>query len=420
MQRFPQETTATIEDFRLLDWQAITAAFEEEGYPAIWSSLSAVAKDAIERGEFSKGKVLWLLADACSMMLHPESQNEPFKPLTWLSSSRSAVPDDFTEADFALIAEIAAEVQNNWIKARLADLVWLCKKQRRAHEFALIAINAYKEVPLNIASWSRGGRDCWERAIALAKTLRTAAGSRLGEIEADLLDALKSADTRDRHLAKGISDLLYKYHLASDHGADVAAKLETLAQAFERGNEFGRSRELFAAAAKWYRRATNNLKFAEMTSFEAETWVKEVAARTLGGQGHIAAATFIGNAIQTYRTIPHSERDAYKVEERLVKLQLELRSAGQNTIKRMHTVSSDPINLLELAEKARKKVAGKTAEEALLTFANLYSGAQRAKLMESSQETLRQSVFRTLFSSTYFFSRWSYYQEFGRIWAASR
>ena len=46
----------------------------------MWQALSTAARGAIEQGRNEHGKVLWLLADACSMMLSPSSPNEPFKP----------------------------------------------------------------------------------------------------------------------------------------------------------------------------------------------------------------------------------------------------------------------------------------------------------------------------------------------------
>lgn len=73
------------------------------------------------------------------------------------------------------------------LKARVADLVWL-KQRPRNIQFALAAIDAYRLIPLDTETWLRGGHECWERAISLARMLKAGAGTRLAEIEIAILD----------------------------------------------------------------------------------------------------------------------------------------------------------------------------------------------------------------------------------------
>jgi hypothetical protein len=56
----------------------------------MWSALSAAARTAIEASRLAEGKILWLLADACSLMMKPGSFNEPFKPRIVTHHGRSA------------------------------------------------------------------------------------------------------------------------------------------------------------------------------------------------------------------------------------------------------------------------------------------------------------------------------------------
>jgi len=80
MERYPENIDISIEDFRNSNWLAAITDANREDYSSIWQSLSSAARQAIEDKKFKEGKVLWLLADACSMMLKPSSLNEPFKP----------------------------------------------------------------------------------------------------------------------------------------------------------------------------------------------------------------------------------------------------------------------------------------------------------------------------------------------------
>ena len=71
----------------------------------MWQGFSAAARQAMDEGRQSHGKVLWLLADACSPMLSPKSMNEPFKPFMVMSGRRSVIPEDLAEADIVLRAD---------------------------------------------------------------------------------------------------------------------------------------------------------------------------------------------------------------------------------------------------------------------------------------------------------------------------
>ena len=177
-ERYPQDLTVSLQDFEASGWKDAIAQATREGYSAMWQALSAAARSAIEQGRVEHGKVLWLLADACSMMLSPSSPNEPFKPFAVFHDRRSVIPDDLLDTDITFFAEIVDAVDDNWLKARLSDLLWLKGKPRNT-AFALKAIDAYRCLPLDTDTWVHGGRECWPRAISLARMLKRGAGDRL-------------------------------------------------------------------------------------------------------------------------------------------------------------------------------------------------------------------------------------------------
>jgi hypothetical protein len=269
MERYPQDLTIGIDDFRRSDWKSEIASREREGYPGMWQSLSVAARSAIEEGRPSAGKVLWLLADACSMMLNPGSANEPFKPFMVMSGKRSSLPEDFQQSDVELFSLIAEEVDDVWLQARLADLVWLLGTPR-SPKHALLAIDAYRRIPLDTETSVRGGRECWERAISLTQMLRAGAGERMKEIEAAITSAFETAKGEEGFLALWLADLLTTNHPARGKGVGIAKRLESLARAFDAEGDLHRAREFFAASAKWLQQAGDVAKAAEMTVFVAE------------------------------------------------------------------------------------------------------------------------------------------------------
>ncbi|WP_265299786.1 DUF7380 domain-containing protein [Verminephrobacter eiseniae] len=133
-------------------------------------------------------------------MLSPASQNEPFKPFfVFPDGHRSAIPDDLTATDVGFFAEIAETVTNIRLRARLADLVCLKGKSRNVN-FALMAIDAYRAIPLDAETWVHDGEKCWERAISLAQMIKVSAGDRLEQMETHIVASFNAATRQDGFL----------------------------------------------------------------------------------------------------------------------------------------------------------------------------------------------------------------------------
>ncbi|EFH6029686.1 DUF4209 domain-containing protein [Escherichia coli] len=399
-ERYPQDLTVSLQDFEASGWKDAIAQATREGYSAMWQALSAAARSAIEQGRVEHGKVLWLLADACSMMLSPSSPNEPFKPFAVFHDRRSVIPDDLLDTDITFFAEIVDAVDDNWLKARLSDLLWLKGKPRNT-AFALKAIDAYRCLPLDTDTWVHGGRECWPRAISLARMLKRGAGDRLQQMEATIVTAFDATKRDDGFLGLWLADLLKTNGLGRAHRANVAKKLEALAREFDGEGDLHRAREYFSAAAEWFRAVPDQSKAAEMTVAVAEGWVKEAVARTASeSPSHMVAASFYENAIQTYRTIPRAERSTHRVDERIAEIRARLNDSGERALGEMGFIQTPGVDITQLIENARKSVTGKSAQHALLAFANLHRGANAEELRDNALERMRQYPLQSLFAAT--------------------
>ena len=395
--RYPKDLILTVEDFTSCGWKAVLAGATGKDYPSMHSAFVDAAKQAISEERQTHGKVLWLLSDACSMMLSPDSVNEPFKPSIVFANGRSVIPDDLSEADIAFFAQVVDAIDDPWLKARLADLVWL-KQRPREVQFALAAIDSYRLIPLDAEIWWRSGCACWQRAIRLARMLGAAAGDRLAEMEASIIAAFESTTRQDNFLGLDLAKLLKSNDLGNDHSTTIATRLKSLAREFEDDGNFYNAREYFQGSADWFKAAGDDAKSTEMTVAMAEGWVKEALAKVSSDQpSHLAAATFYENAIQTYRTIPRSERAAHGVNERLTYLQKRLNESGEKSLDEMSVISSPGMDITQLVENARKSVQGKEPVEALKAFANLHSVANAKQLRESAIKNLRNYPLQALF-----------------------
>lgn len=398
-ERYVSDLPITPQDFAECGWSTALAD-ARDGYPSMWQALSAAAREAIAEGRGAQGKVLWLLADACSMMLSPSSVNDPFKPYAVLHDRRSVIPNDLCQEDLAFFAAIALQVDDPWMKARLCDLMWLTVRPRNA-AYALGAIDAYRSLALDSDTWLRGGREGWQRALGLARMLKAGAGDRLTQMEAAIVGAFEAAIASDGYLALWLADLLNANGLARDRSPMIAQRLETMGHAFDGEGDLHRARDYFAAAEQWYTRGTNPDKAVAMIVAVAEGWAKEAAAHEgFHAPSHLMAANGFENAIQVYRRVPKAKRDAYRVDERIAGLRARLNESGAKSLGEMGVIESPAQDITALVEHARKAVSGKSAQAALVAFAGLHRGVRVAEARTAVIDRTRQFPLSSFFGAT--------------------
>ena len=397
--RYPPDLIVTAEHFAKSGWKAIIAGTKRKGYSAMWSAFSNSAKQALEEGRTAEGKVLWLFADACSMMLKPKHINEPFSPSFVMQGRRSALPGDLSTEDISFFIGIIEEIDDPWLRGRLADLVWLCSKPCDL-KYALMAIDAYRKLPLDADTWIHGGRECWDRAIRLALTLGDGSGNRLIEMRDAILAAFEKTTHKDNYLGVWLSDLLNEHQLARLNARSIAEHLEKVAKDFEDKGDIHRCRDYFDRASKWFKTAKDTAKSAEMTVAVAECWVREAQARVSSEQpSHMVAASFYENAIQVYRMIPRSERGPHSVDARINELRDSLNEAGAKSLDEMGTISTPDTDISEMIKHAQGMVRGKEAPDALGGFVNL-NRVDAKSIRETAIQTLRDHPLMGLFPAT--------------------
>ena len=400
LDHYPRDIVLTVEDFLNCGWETALTGVDHHGYPSMRDAFSAAERQAIAEDRKTHGKALRLLADACSMKLSPNSANKPFKPFIVFHAGRSIIPGDLLEDDITFFAHIVDEIDDPWLKARLPDLVWFIQRPCKVR-FALEAIDSYRSIPLDTKTWWCGGQECWQRAIYLVCTLKAGAGDRLAQMEASIIDAFELVTKQDGFLAFKLADLLKSNALAGSHSTKIATKLESLAHEFKDEGNFYSAREYFQASSGWFKTAGDDAKSVEMTVAVAEGWAKEAAARASSNQpSYAAAASFYEKAIQTYRTIPHSDRANHQVAERIIELREHLNESGKKSLDEMNVVSTPDVDISQIAEDARNSVKGKGTVEALKAFANLHSVTDAKELRESAIKNLHNYPLQTLFPTT--------------------
>ena len=372
MKRYPPDLVLTAQNFSDCNWQNILAETREAGYEPLWRAFSKAAELAMEAKMDSHGKALWLLADACAMRLQPSSnKRQPFVSSITYLGWRTAGPDDFTEADLDFFSNVVEATANPWLKARLADLLWV-NNHKDKHHMALTAIDSYRQIPVGTEISQKDWQDCWERVITLAQMLGGAAAERLDSIEQLLLDALHAISKLDGWLACRVSELLQQCRLEKAQAAVVANKLASLAREYDADTEqvqIMTAGRLFQHAASWFDTARDEAETAAMRVQVAECYVREGVSRIQTSHpSYSAAASFYEQAIQTYHTISRKNRQALGVEERISDLQRQMEEASEKSLGELGEIPLPEVDFRAQIAWASQVVQGKTLGEALQAF----------------------------------------------------
>lgn len=390
----------TIQDFESCGWEEIIRQVEPANNRTMCQAFSAASRLAETNNSALKSKLLGLLADACSMVLNPSSRNHPFKPVMVLSDRRSTAIDDISDADIDFFVSIVDAIEHPWLKARIADLIWV-KQRRRGIHFANMAIDSYRALALSPAAFNQGNGLCWERALVFSLQLGSGAGERLNEMKLQLMNEFMAITVDDLFHGIRLSNLLKLLKRQLENKQDIAHKLEGLAEEFLARNAFHAMREYYSAAADWYQYNGDDPRRWSMITALAEGWVKEAESRIAGtNSGHMIAASFYENAIQVFRTIPGRYREANNVEQRMREIRSLLSSAGERALSEMSAISSPAVDISQLVAEAKIQVSGKEPSEALLYFTNLHNGANVEELREGVISRMQNYPFQALITST--------------------
>ena len=393
---YPEYLILTAENFDACGWKDVLDGVTGRSYSSMWRAFYVAAKQAVEEGRQAEGKALWLLADACSLVLSPDSPNEPFKPFGQLQTGhRSAIPDDFNEADIAFFAEVIPAVEDPWLKGRLADLVWLIKRDFKA---ALTAVDSYRLIPLDFENWMEMGKDCWKRAISLTLSLGKGAGNRRAEMSVKLIEAFDTAAEEISHHVRELADLLESFNLDSSQRIAVARRLGSLARVYQSRADFFTAFYYFQSSADWFRASDDEENTTAMTIMMAETRCQESTKRlSAKSPSHSVATVCLEDAVQIYRTIPRSRRTP-AVDARIAELEACLYQSGLETLNEMQVVHTSGVDVGHIVQEARASVRGKRDKiEALKAFATLRDPIRFQNLKNSAIDDLTGHPVLSLF-----------------------
>lgn len=343
-------------DFDALPWRNVITGCIEKECEAYCSKFYAKAKEAEEAKNEKVQEIYTLLGATCSFHFKPENKDEPFGPRLVMNTGRSAIVDDISDEHIQVLHELLPHVEDPEMRARIADVIWLRKRDYKAAE---VAIEAYLESATtleNPESWGAGFKRI-NRAFRLAVHL----GKKTGHWKNVISHIESILDKYDGNDPLYLSSLLMELLLELRQGdpQKYSALSEKIAMQAEEEVNYDRAKTYWVVKARWDALAGNagNKENENKAKIRvAETYVKSAEQ----ANSSMVASTWIGKAIEEYRRIGGQKA---RIDE-LLKKMIEIQKGVSSEMK----VISHEIDISEMVEKYRKHISGRKLHDALFEF----------------------------------------------------
>lgn len=379
-------------------WTYEASSEEIDKYYSIMRSLEATASSLNNLGKIDCAEILKLLAGISSMHLSGTSLNEPFMPMMrdFEKGRRTLLPEDLTLEEVSFLEEILDDVNEPYLKARIADLIWLLRKPREVN-YAKIAIDSYIALAncIDDDSWYKGLNVLLERAARLCIQIKDY--DRLEKIKTKLFSVFLLEYPKSKFMNLSIADLMSKLKIDNDIKEDIATRLYEKGKFFKEERDFLAARSYFELASKKYQQCSDDKKHIESLVEIAESFEQEANERC--ASSHLVADRFFENAIQAYRRIPVKYRTIYGIEDKISLIRNKKTTSGKASVDEMAIFKTDGIDISDIVKSSIDHVSGKdTLQEALIYFISVFPGVDYHRLLSDAKNTLGNNNLSDIFS----------------------
>lgn len=346
------------------------------------STLFKASAASREKGDEGAAVALQLLSAACSLNLNPVNTREPFKPFAIFNGLRTAILGDFTKEHGKLFVELAPEIIDSELAARLADIAWLTA---RGINSANIAINNY--IKSSLSSFCSKHWD--ERVDRLERAFRMAISIRNDEATMSIKNIMiNHVDQKNErfHFLAAKRILLILMDLKKEDFSIIAERALLLANEIEKCERYDFQYSFIDIADRAFTSAKLNDRAQEARLLGAEVLVKKAKEATRPGN-IIAAAHYYQQAISALQKCKGGQK------ERIKSLQPEFSKVIKSTYPEMK-IFSIPIDVSGFAQKAINAMHGKPLESALLSFAYLIGPIPLKTLQEQVLDQSKELGFQ--------------------------
>lgn len=385
----------TADDVRDFDWRSVLEAAQA---PECQYYNTVLAKKEAELGAAGDNKgqrVFRFLAVVSSFWPNYDSIEEPYKPMATIEDRRTAIPADLTPSDLDVLAHLLGEIDDAEFRARVADVLWLRRKDYKAAQFA---VEAYLESARRLEELEN-----WPPFI---ERLNRGAqiGAQLGRMKKhhlEVLSVIEAAITRREAGESGLGTARLM-HLLTDAGHGDPQKYGTLAVALAERME---SIRLWNFACDYWhaRRAWALLAKDPGAAQVAQLRVATVYARRAEEMAESTPPSFMGAAHWQAKAV-HAFREA-RADDSMIeashKRLLEFERCSTEELKPIELPADATTELnafiRQQAELVAGKLKGRPFEDAIILLAFVAQPVKPA-MIRARVERPDAGVFSQLFA----------------------
>lgn len=373
------------EDFINSGWKEVIDNSKRKECHSYQMAFWNKAKKAEEAGNIREQTIFGILAAVTGAAIKPESNDEFF----------NEVFSNLTEGQLNFLSDIALEISDPELQARVADILWV---KKRDYQMGQLAVDAYLESAKELEhpeKWSYCV-DRIERVLRLARKINYKYEPVFTYIE-EVLDRYKGEDPL--WLSAKLMELLLEYRFGDPKKyAAIAEKAATLA---ESNNDWRKARNHWEIKAGWHLIEKNGEQERTAQMRAAETYVKEAedALKKREHPSYSVASHFMQKAVEAYRRVRGTKEETIAAKGKAEEVHKLLIQYQEESLKEFITVVSPEVDMSAGAEQARAHVRGREFQDALFALALLGTHPQVSHLKQQVQNMARDYVASHLFPS---------------------
>jgi len=388
----------TVDDLRKYDWQEVLSRQPEKDCFSFYRALSARASELKAAGDDLGQRVFGLLYVLASFHPTYDSRTSPYRSFRISRANRSLDPDDLTDADLTALQGILAEIADPEFRARVGDVVWICKRDYKA---AQVAVRAYVE-----SSQVLETDDLWppfverlERAAQLAGQLGF--GKPLHqEVLAEVEATIARFDNNER--AGRLCACLMRILLEHDGGdpQHYACLSEAHAHRLSGAGEWDFAQEYWQTAVSWFRKLKSEAEVNRCALAAAECMVsKAEAVAQIDHLGFSSAAHWAAVGLAALRQARAEPARIQAVHSRLLELQRLARSELSPLEIDEDALPGFRDQEKQAQEAAAAYVSGYWIRDALGRFAMIRKPTNAAELRQQVEKEAETHILAHLFGA---------------------
>lgn len=380
------------EDLRKYNWQERIAPKGAKDWLSSRYQFASAAKESKDRGDDLGFRVFSLLDIITSFYPNYDSKGNPYGP-AWsgVDGRRSLMAEDLSDADLDALQSVVHEITDADFRARVADILWECK---RDHKMAELAVHAFLE-----AAEKTKTDGLWppyterlERAAHLAAKLGF--GKSLHQ---QVLRAVEAAITEfEKNLKSGLlcNRLM---HIAFAHEVTdtlrYATLSERLAKEFAAAGNWDFSQMYWQLAEQWHRRRKEEEEARRCQLAAAECLIsKAEQGLTNEKLGASFAAHWMGAGVEALRQARADSERINEAHRRFLELQRQALGTLNSMELNVDAIAGFRETEQQVQEAAVQHVTGYSFERAVVRFAHIAKPSDADHLRDQAKDQSEEFI----------------------------